>query len=294
MKFFCLWLVLTFSLGTQFTLADAGEVADAARSGDVDKLVELLDGGAPVDEAGAAHPLHFASMSGQFEAARILIERGANVDADSALGTPLSVAAGRKHTDIVELLLTHGADPTAVGGRDQRTPLHAAAHAGAIDVVRILLDNGVDPDARTKFGEPALHLAVKRNHIEVSELLRAASNWTPPPPPSDADLSAIDAQTRRDAVDVCDVCHSLDSNEFRNGPPLPNVFGRSIAGVEGFNYSEAMKSVGGVWDAATLNAFLFDPKMAIPGNTMGASGDDLKVADQTTRWAIIAFLKERN
>ncbi|MEX0306255.1 MAG: ankyrin repeat domain-containing protein [Ruegeria sp.] len=293
MKLILYCLAFLVSLTAHIHELKAGEVADAARSGDIDRLIALLEAGAPVDEPGAAQPLHFACMSGQTEAALILIERGADPNADSALGTPLMVAATREQSEIMELLLANGADASAVGGKDERTALHAAAHTGALEATRILLDHGADPDARTKFGEPALHLAVKRKHTEVADLLRAATKWTPPPSPSDVDLAAIDTQTMRNAIDVCDVCHSIDSLEPRSGPPLLGIYDNPIAGTEGFTYSEALKSTKGVWDVATLNAFLADPKMAIPGNAMGASGDDLRVTDQATRWAIIAFLREQ-
>ncbi|WP_369324001.1 ankyrin repeat domain-containing protein [Leisingera aquaemixtae] len=71
-------------------------------------------------------------MAGHEEAARILLEYGADPNADTALGTPLMVAAGRDRTELIELLLDHGADLEATGGREERTPLHSAAASGAV------------------------------------------------------------------------------------------------------------------------------------------------------------------
>lgn len=292
MKPLCRCLIISAFFILQNVQASADEVADAARSGDIDRLVLLLDEGAPVEGDGDVQPLHFACMAGQADAVRVLLERGADPNAASVLGTPLVIASGRKHTDVVELLIVKGADPVLTGGREEHTPLHAAAHAGATDIVRLLIDYGVDPDARTKYGEPALHLAAKRDHIETAEVLQAASKWIPPQPPTEADLAAIDEETAREAVERCTLCHSLKKGELHSGPPLWGVFGNSVARIEGFTYSKAMKSFDGDWDIAALDAFIADPRMAIPGNNMARSGDDLRVADRESRWAIIAFLQK--
>ncbi|MCG7521739.1 ankyrin repeat domain-containing protein [Ruegeria sp. Ofav3-42] len=268
----------------------ADEVADAARSGDIDRLISLLEDGAPVSGDGAIQPIHFACMAGQIDAVRVLLERGADPNASSLLGTPLIIAAGRKHAEIVELLLNNGADLELAGGKEKHAPMHAAAHAGATDIVLILIDHGADPDVRTKYGEPALHLAVKREHIETANVLRDASNWTPPYPPTETDLAVIGDDVAREAVEQCTLCHSLKQGEVHHGPPLWGVLGGPVARIEGFTYSKAMKSVDGDWDIARLDAFIADPRMAIPGNTMAKSGDDIRVEDRDTRWAIVAFL----
>jgi cytochrome c len=68
------------------------------------------------------------------------------------------------------------------------------------------------------------------------------------------------------------------------------VVGRVIASVPDFNYSDAMKefSAGGtkVWDDATLDAYLADPKAAVPQNKMAFPG----VKKDTDRANLIAYL----
>jgi len=73
-------------------------------------------------------PLHLAAFFGQSNAARVLLEAGADVHAvsrNSLTNTPLHAAAAGKHSDVALLLLAHGAkpDPADAGGY---TPLQIA------------------------------------------------------------------------------------------------------------------------------------------------------------------------
>jgi cytochrome c len=71
----------------------------------------------------------------------------------------------------------------------------------------------------------------------------------------------------------CKICHALDeSGGSRVGPNLHGVFGRKAGTAAGFNYSEAMKASGIVWDDETLAKFLRDPKDSMPSNRMSFPG----------------------
>ena len=140
------------------------DVFEAAALGRVERLHDLLD--ADPDSARARYPdtftpLHFAAFFAQPEAARLLLERGAEVDAVAAgfsRVTPLHSAAAAGQTAIAALLLEHGADPNAVqeGGF---TPIHAAAQNGDAELVRMLLARGADPSGATDDGRTPLDLA---------------------------------------------------------------------------------------------------------------------------------------
>ncbi|MDG4904561.1 MULTISPECIES: ankyrin repeat domain-containing protein [unclassified Mesorhizobium] len=64
------------------TASYAAAIHDAAMKGDIGAITAALDAGAGVDESdGKATPLYLAVKGGHFAAAKMLIERGADVNA---------------------------------------------------------------------------------------------------------------------------------------------------------------------------------------------------------------------
>ena len=65
----------------------AAAIHDAAIKGDVAAITAALDAGDGVDESdGTGTPLYYAAWMGHLEAAKLLIERGADVNVQAALG----------------------------------------------------------------------------------------------------------------------------------------------------------------------------------------------------------------
>jgi ankyrin repeat protein len=144
-------------------LIEAGSEADAAsRTGETpafrrpednagSKGVGIVRGGWPpqgerAPTPGAKTPLLYAARDGRSEAARLLIEAGADIEKADADGvTPLLTAIVNGHMDVVRLLLDAGAN---VNARDWygRTPLWAAVDYRNLDVPGATRDNGVDRD----------------------------------------------------------------------------------------------------------------------------------------------------
>ncbi|MFP3959317.1 MAG: ankyrin repeat domain-containing protein [Spirochaetaceae bacterium] len=119
----------------------------------------------------ARTPLHWAARRGHEQVVELLLERGANVDAQDALGrTPLHVAVG--HPAVVRLLLENGA---AVDSRDHlsNTPLHRAVRTP--EVVEALIEAGADVRAENIAGDTALDVAMRygssRRNLRVVERL---------------------------------------------------------------------------------------------------------------------------
>jgi len=75
------------------------------------------------------------------------------------------------------------------------------------------------------------------------------------------------------AAKKCAACHTFEKGgPNRVGPNLWNIVERARASDANFNYSAAMKAKGGKWTYQDLNAFIANPKGAVPGTAMGFAG----------------------
>ena len=153
------------------------DIFEASSLGRTERVEELLatDPGVATETASDGYtPLHLAAFFGHLDAARLLVEAGAEVDAvsmDAQRLTPLHSAAAGRHPEIVELLLGGGADPN-VRQRGGWTPLHAAAQNGDSSSVEALLAAGADATARHDGGSSAADLAEEAELSELAARLR--------------------------------------------------------------------------------------------------------------------------
>ncbi|MEK9961996.1 MAG: cytochrome c family protein [Rhodobiaceae bacterium] len=86
----------------------------------------------------------------------------------------------------------------------------------------------------------------------------------------------------------CKACHVVDKEKNKTGPHLVGIIGRPAASVESFKkYSKAMKASGIVWDAASLDGYLENPKKYLKGGKMAFAG----LKKQKDRDNIIAYLE---
>jgi ankyrin repeat protein len=127
------------------------DVFEAAAVGRVDRLRALLDADPSLANAWAEdgfQPLGLASFFGHAEAARVLVERGAEVNSASRNDfkvMPLHSAVAEKDPatryEIAKLLLEHGADPNT-RQQDDFTPLMAADQQGDERLRALLVQHG--------------------------------------------------------------------------------------------------------------------------------------------------------
>ncbi|HWD94402.1 MAG TPA: PQQ-dependent sugar dehydrogenase [Verrucomicrobiae bacterium] len=88
----------------------------------------------------------------------------------------------------------------------------------------------------------------------------------------------------------CMTCHSPELGPdntviMKQGPSLVGVVGRKAGSSPHFNYTRALSEYGSTWDAATLDHFLINPMLAVPGTTM-----PIPVPDDKVRADLIAYL----
>lgn len=103
------------------------------------------------------------------EIIRLLLDAGADPNiADNKGKTPL--IANAWDLEIAKLLIARGANVNAQA-QDGFTPL---LNAGTVELTRLLLEHGADPFAKTRRGETALDLAKQMNRTEEVVLLEAA------------------------------------------------------------------------------------------------------------------------
>lgn len=116
--------------------------------------------------------LHIASLGGKEEVVKILVQHGANVNAQSLSGfTPLYMAAQENHDTVVKYLLANRANQS-IATEDGFTPLAVALQQGHDKVVNVLLQN----DSKGKLKLPALHIAAKKDDCKAAALLLQAEN----------------------------------------------------------------------------------------------------------------------
>jgi len=117
-------------------------------------------------EKKAAKSLHQAAADGDIEQVKLLISKGADVNAEDEDGyTPYYWAVMDAGKDIVELLTAKGATVIST--------IHLAARAGDLAKVKRFIEEGTDVDARDKGRETPLFSAVQADNSDVAEFLIA-------------------------------------------------------------------------------------------------------------------------
>lgn len=140
---------------------------------------------------GGRSALMWAAYRGDMRILERLLEAGAEVNSEGALGTALSQAAWADHTEAARRLLEKGANVNQMTHIDGFTPLHwaASSECGDATLVKLLLDRGADPnceggdpvDAFQTVPQTPLMLAGRRGQTPILAAVRAAgaTNGTP-------------------------------------------------------------------------------------------------------------------
>lgn len=146
----------------------------AARYARADAAKRLIDGGADCNakDATGQTPLHTAIRSdarGVFEI--LLRNRTSDLNARNSVGvTPLILAARLANEGMVEQLVLSNCDLN-VADDSGKTALHWAASVNNVEAVKVLLQHGADRDAKNVREETPLFLAAREGAYQCAKLL---------------------------------------------------------------------------------------------------------------------------
>jgi cytochrome c len=108
-----------------------------------------------------------------------------------------------------------------------------------------------------------------------------------PEVPLDTLLASASADRGAQTAKQCQACHNFQEGQGpKVGPDLYGVVGRPVASAPGFNYSAALKKLGGTWTFDALNTWLTKPSADAPGTAMTFAG----LSNPKQRADVVAYL----
>jgi ankyrin repeat protein len=152
-------------------------VYEAAATGQTERLRELIAADPSLVNTHSVDgftPLGFAVFFGRPETVDALLEAGADVNLasrESMKVAPLSSASAAGQYEIAKKLIARGANVNTRASSDF-TPLHESAASGRLEFATLLLEHGADVNAKTAEGKTPLDYAREHDRTEMVELLR--------------------------------------------------------------------------------------------------------------------------
>ncbi|XP_055848926.1 putative ankyrin repeat protein RF_0381 [Episyrphus balteatus] len=117
-------------------------------------------------------PLHLAIENGDLKLTEMLLDNGADINANNVNGlSPLVLAISKKKEEIIDLIIRKRSDCINDRCKEGICPLHAAAEHGLSHVIQKLLQNGANVDVKTAAECTALQYVCRKGNLEIIELL---------------------------------------------------------------------------------------------------------------------------
>jgi cytochrome c len=139
------------------------------------------------------------------------------------------------------------------------------------------------PDGRTLLSGGADNI-IRRWNVATGEPVDPLLRETAEDP-----LAAYAGDRGADIFRACVACHTLRAEQAnRAGPTLAGIFGRRIATVPGYNFSEALRRLDIVWTPETVSRlFEVGPATYTPGTKM----PEQRIGSEQDRAALVQFLE---
>ncbi len=159
----------------------ADNLRDAIAAKDLDKLKEFLGKGVSINSAGSAGqlPIMEAFDDDKAEILDFLLTHGADVNLSATVAgmemTSLDVAVTNGRVAAVKKLLEHGAQ-TEKELMFKETTLFSAVKNGNPEIIQALVDHGADPNHKDMMGDTPLSLAEKSGKNDIIAILKKAKS----------------------------------------------------------------------------------------------------------------------
>ncbi|KAF3063839.1 Serine/threonine-protein phosphatase 6 regulatory ankyrin repeat subunit B [Daldinia childiae] len=168
--------------GAKECIEDHSNLFEAAKAGHFKVVQRLIDAGA--DRVRAEDWVPILQACDSVEVISLLLNKSSKPEINMVTrnGTALQVACCRHSSEMVELLLKHGANPNQEMGKFSWVdhPLIQAVNQGFAEIVRMLLEAGANVDARTTNDNTPLHYALYSSKIESNDAcLRTLLEFSP-------------------------------------------------------------------------------------------------------------------
>jgi ankyrin repeat protein len=160
------------------------------------------------------NPLYYAALVGLEDLVRLLLDKGADVNAQGGrYGNALQAASWRRHEQVVKTLLDKAADVNAQS-REYGNALQAASEGGHEQVVKTLLDKGAEVKAPDRICRTTLLLAAENgNEAIVSLLLKERPDLLQMSKDSQPPLSEVVAN---ELAAVVESIHTQDKDQLNS------------------------------------------------------------------------------
>jgi uncharacterized protein len=158
-----------------------GKLFDATEKGENEIVIEIINEQPNLIHEENEHGLTLLGIAahyGQYEVVKTLVKNGAQINALShsklsfiPKNTALHAAiAGAKSIEVIDFLLTHGANPN-ISDSEGHTPLHIAAFEGNASIAELLMKNGAEIKTNNS-GKTPIEIAEERGNSDFINFIK--------------------------------------------------------------------------------------------------------------------------